>query len=205
MASGCQAQETSSTRTLLRATLSCFAIAAGPMPASFMAGRTLRVGIETPAVSSPVAALCLRLGYAFLRCRSSMISRSQVATPARMVSISLLVVGARVEPLPPMLSTIRPTPRFDRSAWKRCRANRPCCGLGDPLGDHQHVTLAYEVQAGLQDVALGNRRRLLGVELLSAGTLQVALLRAEAGRLVAGAGSGITDDRIWCLVRPVCI
>ena len=50
------------------------------------------------------------------RCRSSMISRSHVATPARIVSMSLLV-GLRVSNRSqPADRTTRPMPRFDRSA-----------------------------------------------------------------------------------------
>jgi hypothetical protein len=62
-----------------------------------------------------VFACGLRLGDA-LALPSSMISRSHVATPARMVSMSLLVGLWVYRRSPPMYRTTRPLPRFDRSA-----------------------------------------------------------------------------------------
>ena len=80
------------------------------------------------------------------RCRSSMISRSQVATPARIVSMSLLV-GLRVSSFsPPIDRTTRPMPRFDRSASMDSssavlRASRSGLGLSGKLFA-QHLAAA---------------------------------------------------------------
>jgi hypothetical protein len=87
-----------------------------------------------------VSASSLRLGDALARWRSSTISRSQVATPARMVSISLLV-GLRVSSRsPPMDRTTRPMSRLVRSA----SVDSNSAVLRQPVGfgDGQHVAFA---------------------------------------------------------------
>ena len=115
----------------------------------------------------------VRLGDA-LACRSSMISRSHVATPARMVSISLLV-GLRVSSRsPPIDRTTRPMPRFDRAASNRQQLGR---AARQPvrLGHGQHVALAQEGEA------LGELRPLRGARYLLAEDA------FGAGRLEAGA------------------
>src|SRR3954447_20336423 len=110
-----------------------FAIAAGPN-----SGLSCLICAASILTGQP---LYLPAAFAFAmpsRCRSSMISRSHVVTPARIVSMSLLV-GLRVSSRsPPMDSTTRPMPRFD-SQQLGCAARQPV-----RLGDGQHVALAHE-------------------------------------------------------------
>src|ERR1700712_1176181 len=101
------------------------------------------------------------------RWRSSMISRSQVATPARMVSISLLVGLRGSRRSPPMERITRPTFRFDRSA-STASSSAVLRARRSGLVTIKHVTLPQKGQALGQATALGDAGNLLGEHLLNA-------------------------------------
>jgi hypothetical protein len=69
---------------------------------------------------------------------------------------------------------------------------RRAAGQTIRLGDHQHVTLPQKGQALSQATVLGDARNLLGEHLLSASGSEIAILRGEAGRLIAAS-------------RPICL
>src|SRR5215469_13637582 len=125
-------------------------------------------------------------------CRSSMISRSQVATPARIVSMSLLV-GLRV-------SNRLAARAQDHQADATLRevgldGQQFGCAACQPvrLGDGQHVALAQECETLVQFRPLRHAGHQFAEYLLRACGLQVALLRGQAGRLIPGGCPRISD------------
>jgi hypothetical protein len=68
---------------------------------------------------------------------------------------------------------------------------------GEPVepGDHKHVPGAAELQGALQLRTPCDRGDALGEQLLDAVGTQGSLLRLQAGDLLGGCGSGVSDLR----------